>query len=773
MKIQNICTTILAVCLGLNSQKADAQSSDIKTVKVKSGPVLGFSQASGVKIIKVKGKAFKDLNKNGKLDPYEDWRLTPEKRAEDLASKMTVEQIAGLMLYSQHQAIPASKNSPYPGTYDGKLFEEGNIDPSLLTDQQKKFLKEDNMRHVLITSVQSPEVAAKWNNNLQAYVEGLGLGIPANNSSDPRNTATVTSEFNAGAGGHISLWPDGLAMGATFDPDLVKGFGEIASQEYRALGISTALSPQIDLGTEPRWYRIAYVFSESPDLVKDMGKAYVEGFQTSEKAFEINKGWGYHSVNAMVKHWPGGGPEEGGRDGHWAMGKFAVYPGANFNDHVKPFTEGAFKLDGGTKSASAVMPYYTISYDQDKVYNENVGNGFSKYMITELLRDKYGYDDVVCTDWLITSDEGATPGTFAGKPWGVEDLSIEERHYKVLKAGVDQFGGNNEKAPVLAAYQMGVKEFGEEYMRARFERSAVRLLKNIFRVGLFENPYVDVDETIATVGKPEFMDAGYQAQLKSVIMLKNKSSVLPIADKKTVYIPKIYTPVKTDWWGNATPATFDYPVNIDLVSQYYNVTDDPKMADFAIVFVKNPQSAEAGYSEADRQLGGNGYLPISLQYQSYTSEYGREQSIAAGDPVVDPEIINRSYKGKTATASNIMDLKTIWDTKMLMKDKPVIVSVTADKPMIFSEFEERVEGIVLNFGVSTQAVLDIISGKAEPSGLLPLQMPANMKTVELQQEDVPFDMEAYEDAEGHVYDFGYGLNWSGVINDERTKRYKP
>ncbi|MBL3656384.1 glycoside hydrolase family 3 protein [Fulvivirga sediminis] len=773
MKIKNIMRTAAAVFMACSIQTSMAQTSDIHWMDVKRGPKLGWSENSGVKIIKVGGKAFKDLNKNGKLDPYEDWRLTPEKRAEDLASRMTVEQIAGLMLYSRHQAIPASKYTPYPGTYNGKAFEEGDIDPSLLTDQQKKFLKEDNMRHVLITKVQSPEVAAKWNNNLQAYVEGLGLGIPANNSSDPRHTATVTSEFNAGAGGQISLWPDGLAMGATFDPELVKQFGEIASKEYRALGISTALSPQIDLGTEPRWYRIAYVFSESPDLVRDMGKAYVEGFQTSEKDFEINKGWGYHSVNAMVKHWPGGGPEEGGRDGHWAMGKFAVYPGNNFNDHVKPFTEGAFKLDGGTQSASAVMPYYTISYDQDKMYNENVGNGFSKYMITELLRDKYGYDGVVCTDWLITGNEGATPGTFAGKPWGTEELSIEERHYKVLKAGVDQFGGNNEKGPVLAAYEMGVKEFGEEYMRARFERSAVRLLKNIFRVGLFENPYLNVEATVATVGKPEFMNAGYKAQLKSVVMLKNKASVLPVQEKKTVYIPKIYTPVKTDWWGNATPASFDYPVNIDLVSKYYDVTDDPKKADFAIVFVKNPQSAEAGYSDVDREQGGNGYLPISLQYQSYTAEYAREQSIAAGDPVVDPEVKDRSYKGKTATASNIMDLKTILDTKMMMKDKPVIVSVTADKPMIFSEFENRVEGIVLNFGVSTQAVLDIISGKEEPSGLLPLQMPANMKTVEQQKEDVPFDIEAYKDTEGHIYDFGYGLNWKGVINDDRTKRYKP
>lgn len=749
-----------------------AQEVKIETVTSNSGTILGYSKDSGIKILKKNGELYKDLNRNGRLDPYEDWSLPVEKRAADLASRMSVEQIAGLMLYSKHQQIPSNPVGFGAGTYNGKPFSESGLVPSSLTDQQKNFLKEDNLRHILITAVESPEVAATWNNNVQAYVEGLGLGIPANNSSDPRNTATVTSEFNAGAGGTISLWPDGLAMGATFDPEIVKQFGEMASQEYRALGITTALSPQVDLGTEPRWYRIANVFSESPQLVTDMGKAYIEGFQTSPKSSEIKNGWGYQSVNAMVKHWPGGGPEEGGRDAHWAMGKFAVYPGNNFKDHTKPFLEGAFKLDGGTQKASAVMPYYTISFNRDTVYNENVANGFSKYMITELLRNKYGYDGVVCTDWLITADEGETPGTFAGKPWGTEELSVAERHYKVLMAGVDQFGGNNEKGPVLEAYQMGIEEFGEDYMRKRFERSAVRLLKNIFRTGLFENPYLNIENTKAIVGKPEFMRAGYQAQLKSVVMLKNKDQVLPVSEKQTVYVPKIYTPVKTDWWGNATAAGFDYPVDINVVKKYYNVTDDPKAADFAIVFITSPQSKEGGYSEVDRKEDGNGYVPISLQYETYTATSAREESIAAGDPIVDPEVTNRSYKDKTTTSSNIMDLRTIEDTKMLMGDKPVIVSVTADKPMVFSEFERQVEGIVLNFGISTQAVLDIISGKAEPSGLLPLQMPANMETVEAQKEDVPFDMIPYKDSEGNVYDFGYGLNWNGVITDERTVKYQ-
>lgn len=741
-------------------------------VKNNRGATLGYSTSSGIKILTVNGLKFKDLNRNGKLDRYEDWRLPADERAKDLASKMTVEQIAGLMLYSRHQALPAGVSGYNMGTYGGKIFPESKAKASDLTDQQKVFLKDDNLRHVLLTSVQTPEIAAIWNNNIQAFVEGIGLGIPANNSSDPRHTALATSEFNAGAGGKISMWPDGLGMAATFDPKIVEQFGQIAAKEYRALGIATALSPQIDLGSEPRWYRIAMTFGESPLLTTDMGRAYIDGFQTSYGKDEIKDGWGYQSVNAMVKHWPSGGAEEGGRDGHWAYGKFTVYPGNNLQQHIDPFVNGAFKLNGKTSKASAVMPYYTITFNQDKKYKENVANGYSKYIITDLLRDKYGYDGVVCTDWLVTGDEGKTPNLFAGKPWGAEALSIAERHYKVLMAGVDQFGGNNDKKPVLEAYQMGVKEYGEKFMRARFERSAVRLLKNILRVGLFENPYLNVAETKAIVGNAAFMKAGYDAQLKSVVMLKNKDNVLPMKEKQTVYIPKIYTAPTKDWWGIYTAANLDYPVNIDLVKKYYNVTDVPEKADFAIVFVSSPQSAEGGYDINDRNGGSNGYVPISLQYGTYTAEYARSKSIAAGDPVIDATIKDRNYKGKTVTASNTMDLRTILDTREMMKEKPVIVSVTASKPMIFNEFEKNVNGIVLNFGVSTQAVLDIISGKTEPSGLLPLQMPANMKTVEEQKEDVPFDLIPHQDAAGNRYDFGYGLNWKGVIKDARTEKYK-
>jgi beta-glucosidase len=733
------------------------------------GQTLGYSPKSGVKILTVDGLAFKDLNKNGKLDRYEDWRLPVAERAKDLASQMSVEQIAGLMLYSRHQSVPAPAGGYFGGTYNGKPFPESGAKPSDLSDQQKVFLTSDNLRHVLMTSVENPTVSALWNNNVQELVESIGMGIPANNSSDPRHGANKDSEYNAGSGGAISQWPEELGLAATFDPAITEQFGTIAAKEYRALGIATALSPQIDLATEPRWNRFVGTFGEDPKLATDMSRAYVDGFQSSPKAIAAYEGWGNQSVNAMIKHWPSGGPEEGGRDGHFAYGKFAVYPGNNFETHLKTFLEGAFKLNGGTKKASAVMPYYTISFNQDKKYGENVGNGFSKYIVTDLLRDKYGYDGVVCTDWLITGDEGKTPDVFAGKSWGTEKMTIAERHYKVMMAGVDQFGGNNDIKPVLEAYQMGVKEHGEAFMRNRFEKSAVRLLLNIFRVGLFENAYLDSEETKAIVGKPEFMKAGYDAQLKSIVLIKNQNKTLPIAKGKTVYVPKRTTPPGVDFFGFPTAEKTLYPVNLDIIKKYYNVTDNPAQADFAMVFIKSPVSN--GYSRADREAGGNGYVPISLQLKDYTAVDARAQSIAAGDPVVDPTITNRSYLNKTSKSNSYPDFNTILETKKAMNGKPVLVAVTVSNPMVFSEFEKDVDAIVGEFGVQTEALLDIVSGKAEPSGLLPLQMPIDMTTVEKQFEDVPHDMIPYKDANGNVYDFGFGLNWKGIIKDARTAKY--
>jgi beta-glucosidase len=344
----------------------------------------------------------------------------------------------------------------------------------------------------------------------------------------------------------------------------------------------------------------------------------------------------------------------------------------------------------------------------------------------------------------------------SGKCWGVENMSVVDRHYKILMAGVDQFGGNNDAKPVIAAYEKGVKEHGEKFMRERMELSARRLLRNIFRVGLFENPYLDPELSEKTAGRDDFMQKGYEAQQKSVVMLKNKKNVLPLGKKTKVYIPMRRTGEGHNWFGFPVPAIEEIPVDKKIIEEYFDVVDNPADADCAFAFIVSPSNI--GYNNKD------GYLPISLQYRPYTALDAREKSVAApGD--------NRSYKGKTITTRNEPHLDMVLETKKLMGGKPVIVFIKMVNPTIVAEFEGVVDAIIVDFSVKPEALMDIVSGKVEPSGLLPFIMPKDMATVERHCEDMPFDMEPYKDTEGNVYDFAYGLNFGGVIKDDRVTKY--
>ena len=733
---------LITSCKNIISEQAFAQFHLVQQTK---GPALGYNPQSGVTIIYHDNYAFKDLNRNQQLDTYEDWRLTPEQRAHDLAQQITIQQIAGLMLYSPHVVVNDSLPSP----------------------QIVSCLLQDQMRHILVTKVKNAYTAALWHNNLQTIAEAQPFGIPTNNSSDPRNYTEADGEFNAGSGGDISQWPREIGLAATFDMDIIRRHAEIASIEYRALGITTTLSPQIDLSTDPRWRRFYGTFSEDADLCTDIARVYTDAFQTTPSS---PSGWGNQSVNCMAKHWPGGGTGEAGRDAHYCFGQYGVYPGDNFQQHLLPFTQGALRLDGPTTSASAIMPYYTISYGIDPS-GENVANGFSRYIINDLLREKYGFNGVVCTDWVITADNPRVE-TMNGKPWGVEHLSVEERHFQAIYAGCDQFGGNNDPLPILAAYQIWCQRFGKESAEQRFRTSAERLLLNFFRVGVFENPYVDPMRAAEVVGCEEFVEEGYDAQLKSIVMLKNHQQVMPIAKGAKVYFPKRYYPASIPFFGRSTPNIphYDWQIDTALINQYYQFTDDPNEADFALLYIFTPEG-NWGYSEKDVQEGGTGYVPISLQYNDYTATQSRSVSIAGGD--AKESFSNRSYLGKSDYSYNRQDMLQVIQTKQLMGDKPVILLIQAARPFIPAEIEPYADALLLGFGIKDQAYLDILCGNAEPYGLLPMQLPKDMLTVENQMEDLPHDMECYIDADDHTYDFAFGMNWSGIIQDARVKKYQP
>jgi len=758
---RTISTFVIIIALTACNTITKTSHEGFTTVDQSRGPRLSYCPESGINVIEKRGLAFKDMDRDGELSPFEDWRKSPEKRADDLVSRLSVEELCGLMLASHMQALPGTDVNHY----DGKPFPESGANAWDLTDEQKSFIKKDFTRSILMAGAKDLETIVRWNNNVQAYAERFGHGIPVAIMSDPRHGAQSDMEFYAGAGGEISRWPNTLGMAATFDPALVEEHGRIGAKEYRAMGISTALSPQADVPTEPRWWRFDGTFGEGIDLITDMVRAYCDGFQTSEGDARIDGAWGRESVNTMIKHWYGYGAQEGGREAHFVHGEYSVYPGDNLENLRKGFTEGAFRLTGGTGMASAVMSGYQIPWGQNPS-GENIGVSFSDYFIRQQLREREKYEGVVCTDWGVIFDCTSLGPWGRGKDWGVEDMSVSERIFQLLKVGTDQIGDKNRANELLDVFIMWSEEYGWQDARNRFEESARRILLNMFRLGVFENPYLILEESKAVVGNPEFMAAGYDAQVKSVVMLKN-GGALP-QEKTKVYVPKRHFPALKGVWGGVSQEKTDYPVDMEMVRKYFDVTDSPEEADFALVMIEEP-ALNIGWYQSDIDAGGNGYVPITLQYEDYTATAARELSIAGGNPL--EEFTNRSYKGKTVHTANRDDMLLVRETKAAMGNKPVVVAVNVSKPMVFKEIEPWSDAILIYFGVQKQAVLDIVSGNAEPSGLLPMQMPADMETVETQFEDVPFDMECYKDAAGNVYDYSFGLNWSGVISDWRTEKY--
>ena len=734
-------------------------------IKNENGPTLGLDQSSGLGVIQQDGLSFKDFDRTGVLSAYKDWRNSPDQRAEDLAARLPLEEIFGLMMYSGHQGVPGRPGPFCDCTYGGVPSGEAKVKPYDLSDQQKNWIIQHHHRHFLLADIENTQDTVRWVNRIQALCEAQPYGIPMNIASDPRHGMDNSAEYNMGSGKVVSQWPEQIGLAATFDPELVERYGRVVAEEYRALGMATALGPQIDLATEPRWSRMGGTFGPSPKLSAAMAKAVCQGYQTTPGA---EHGWGYKSINAMPKHWPSGGPEEGGRDAHFAYGKYTVYPGDNFFGQMEPFLKGAFQLEGGTQCASAIMPYYTISWKQD-IYGTNRGNSYSKYIIGDLLREKYGFQGVVCTDWGITMDPNPNVYDFAHTCWGAEDMEMTERFVTIIEAGVDQFGDVWDSGMLKKAYEVLAERHGTQAAEARFRRSAKRILKNMFQVGLFENPYVEEERSTAFVGSEALCQQGLEAQRRSTILLKNTAGALPQAKGRKVYIPEFYSPAGRDWFGNPTPECWTPPLEKTLVEQFFQMVDTPEEADFALVCLRAPQTG-TGYDPEDLKRGGNGYMPISLQYGPYTAETARAVSIAGGDP--REESANRSYKGKTVVASNLQDLKTLEETRRRMGKKPVIAALQFRNPVVPGEFEPLADAVLGHSGISGQVLLEAVAGAFRFTGRLPMQMPENMETVERHCEDLPFDLACYTDSCGNTWDFGFGMDLSGPLDPGLAEKYR-
>jgi beta-glucosidase len=621
-----------------------------------------------VPLIQMDGLRFRDLNRNGKLDAWEDWRLPARVRAGSLVAAMTLEEKAGAMM---HGNLAVSR--------DGSQLDLAALRPLVLERHVNTFVSRQQAR--------ADQLAAA-HNQLQELAEQSRLAIPVSVSTDPRHHFQYTVGQTV-AGGGFSQWPEPLGLAAIGDPTLTRRFADIVRQEYLAAGFTQALSPQADLATEPRWPRVFSTFGEDASIARAQVQAYVEGLQDG--------GEGLHpgSVAAVVKHWAGYGAAKDGWDSHNPWGKFMSFPGANFAYHLQPF-DGAFAA-----KVASVMPTYSepdAAVEIDGIRLDLVGGGYSHALLTELLRGRKGFDGVVLSDWAITGDctgpcmigapEGVTPLAFFpqfGTPWGVEHLSKRARFVKGVNAGLDQFGGTEEASYLVEAVRAG------ELPMARINASVSRILLQKFQQGLFEHPFVDEAQARATVGKAEFRAQGLEAQRRSLVLLQNKGKLLPLtgAGRKV--------------WLHGVDAA---------VAARYGFTPVATLAQADLAIIRAATPFEMLHP---RHIFG------LLQH---------EGSLAFDDGNPDYEAVKRA-------AARV----------------PTLVTVNLERPAILTNVVDKAGAVLANFGVSDEALFDVLTGQARPEGRLPVELPSSMAAVARQRPDLPHDSEA------PLFPFGFGLSY--------------
>ena len=630
-------------------------------------PELGYRT---VTLLEEDGYRFKDLNKNGSLDPYEDWRLPTEKRVADLLSQMTLEEKVGFMLISTINMAGSGGMMRPPGGPRPKITsdfseEEMEMDrnfftrkplpmPTLFVSGTTKGVKERHLRHFILRASTDARIIAEWSNKLQALTESTRLGIPAILASNPRNHVTMDASTGVSLGETVfSKWPGELGLAAMRDLELTREFAETAAKEWVSVGIRKGYQYMADLATEPRWARTEGTFGENAELAADMVREITLGFQGEEL--------GNHSVALTTKHFPGGGPQVDGQDPHFDWGKDQHYPGGMFDYHLKPFVAA---IDAGT---SAIMPYYAKPINTE---HEEVAFAYNRGVINDLLRGELGYKGIINSD----------TGPIFMMPWGVEELSIYERYQKALDAGVDIFSGIADPGPLLETVNRGLAT--EE----RIDESVARLLKEKFELGIFENPYVEEMAADSICGNAKFQERGDLAFRKSIVLLRNDKSMLPLKAGTRVYFEK---------YMSARGA--ETPHNIIL----------PDLNDWNIEFVDAPEKADVVLLWLVPRSGG------------LFSSHGGEINIELSSNNIDVAYVNGLKAGK-----------------------PAVIAINFSNPWVIGEIDtDDANTLLATFGTTTDALLDVITGKFKPVGKMPFSIPASHELVEKNHSDVPGFME--------------------------------
>ena len=669
--------------------------SDRKAIKPQ--PVLG---TRSVNIIEKKGLQFKDLNKNGELDPYEDWRLPDSSRIADLLGQMTLEEKVGL-LFHPNIAVPAdgvvkydfteeekaamanAGNETYAGPIGpgGQGPAGGGIGQMRRTATAKSFIEEKHFRNILNNGVAPVREFASWSNKMQEIAEATRLGIPIMFSTDPRHGATLGAHVSGKQ--YFSQWPSKegqVGISSAHDTVIMKKFGEVVAEEYRAVGLHMILGPQIDVMTEPRWSRNMGCFSEDADLTAEMLAAFMDGAQ--------GKDVGPEKILVHLKHWPGAGPHKDG------TGQWLTYPGNNFDYHLIPWKKGI------EKGALAAMGYYSGTF------YDSLNVNYSYHVSTEILYNQLGFKGAICTDWGVVG-RGPLKPSLQGK------TTLKDNMEMIINAGVDQMGSETNNQLVLELVNEG--RVSEE----RINQAAGRILQWHFILGLFENPYVDPEAATKIVQSEKNQKLGYEAQLKSIVLLVNEG-VLPAAENIKIYVEGI---------------------DKEIAAGYATVVDDPVKAD--LILVRTTTEEERSFQGFGGGMPGAG--PRPGQANAPRPQMNAAQAAAAMNPFA-PREVNIDFPAKKWA-----NIKTLART-----GKPVVVAFnpTGSSCVLPADLRNVAKGVIMIFDALDNALLDIVFGKFKPVGKLTFEIPSSMDAVKKQLEDLPFD------SENPAFKFGDGLSYS-------------
>jgi len=657
----------------------------------KSSPQQPLIEHRAKDLIHEKQFIFKDLNKNQKLDIYEDWRQPLDKRVANLVSQMTLQEKVGMLLIN-------TLNAGEKGT-----LTEGAVD-YIENQKMTRFIFRNTIKNNPVNTgagngfagVQiSPYEAAQFMNAVQELSERTRLGIPSLFKSNSRNHMEIDARAGINVeSGSFSSWPKESGLAATRDMDLIADFAKIMAEEWRAIGLRGMYGYMADLSTEPRWYRVHETFTEDSKLATDIIKVLIKNLQ-GEKLHS-------KSIALTIKHFPGGGPQEGGGDPHYAFGKNQVYPAGKFDYHLAPFKAA---IDAG---ASSIMAYYGIPVGQPYMPN-NVGMAFSKGILTDLLRTLLKFRGYVNSD----------TGIIGERAWGLEDKRLDEQILIAIEAGTDILSGFSNNQQILNLVEAG------KLPESRVNLSVTRLLKEQFELGLFENPYVDPNRAAYLVGNPSFQKKADLAQRKSIVLLQNKTK-LPLAQPKGQDTLKIFTMgMNTDLfkereWSNYKVTSGEYNK-----AKKETLPSISKETDVAIIRVQVTNNAGS-----DRRFGGAD--STELDFLSF-SEMAKA----------------KSWK----ISPSLEDIQTVMAT--IGADK-TILSIDFRQPYVLDEASGilNAAGILATFGVSDAAVMDIIMGKFNPTGKLPYALAKTSAAVVKQAPDAP----GYPE-EDTLFPFGFGLNY--------------